>query len=138
MRKLNILTLVALAVLLAVSLGFNVWQYNQSKPAAAAAPVSELSKQIKSDRFQALFLTNGQVYFGHLSLVDESNYKLTDTYYLSQQVNITTSTADLSNVKITKLGAETHRPENAMVIPREQVLFFENLQDAAQFGGALK
>lgn len=90
---------------------------------------------IESNKYQAVFLTNGQVYFGKLHRTGDY-YKLTNVYYLqaSQSTNGSSSnpqqaaTAN-SGVQLIKLGNEVHGPEDAMVIDKSQVLFFENLKN---------
>lgn len=89
---------------------------------------------IAGGKYQAVFLTNGQVYFGHLSNVDGGYAKLTHIYYLQvqQQVQPEDKKADTSTqpqVSLTKLGNELHGPEDSMYIARDQVLFWENLKD---------
>ncbi|HEY1835320.1 MAG TPA: hypothetical protein VGG13_00685 [Candidatus Saccharimonadales bacterium] len=93
---------------------------------------NKLAGSIQSGKFQAVFVnvpgsTGGQVYFGHLSFVDSSDYKLTDIYYLSS-----------SGSSLVKLGNEPHKPQDAMFIPKTSVIFWENLKDANQFSGQLK
>ena len=92
------------------------------------------SVPIASGKYQAVFLTNGQVYFGKLHRAGEY-YKLTDVYYLQASQ----SSGDSSNpqkaaesnagVQLIKLGNEVHGPEDAMIIDKSQVLFFENLKN---------
>jgi len=91
---------------------------------------------VDGGKYQAVFLTNGQVYFGKLKALDGKYYKLTDIFYL--QANDTAENsqnpqdaakAQNSNVQLIKLGNEVHGPEDAMVIGRDQVLFFENLKN---------
>lgn len=90
---------------------------------------------VDGGKYQAVFLTNGQVYFGKLAAVDQNYYKLTDIFYL--QANGTSENSENpqdaaknqnSNVQLIKLGNEVHGPEDSMVIGRDQVLFFENLK----------
>ena len=88
---------------------------------------------IKSKEYQALFLTNGQVYFGKLSHTTSGYVKLTNIYYLQVQQAVqptSGSTASNSNqqVSLAKLGGELHGPEDTMYVSREQVLFWENLK----------
>lgn len=89
---------------------------------------------VKSSEYQAVFLTNGQVYFGKLHSVGGGNYyQLTDIFYLQTSQNSTSSaqnpqTTDSANVQLIKLGSEIHGPEDAMTIAKDQVLFFENLK----------
>lgn len=90
---------------------------------------------VDSSKYQAVFLTNGQVYFGKLKSVNSDYYKLTNIFYL--QASGTEQTSDNpqettqqenSNVQLIKLGNEVHGPEDTMIIGKEQVLFFENLK----------
>lgn len=89
---------------------------------------------IKSKEYQAVFLTNGQVYFGKLTQSDSDYVKLTDIYYLQVQQSVqpgsTSTTANNANqqVSLAKLGGELHGPEDVMYVSRQQVLFWENLK----------
>lgn len=93
-----------------------------------------ISTTIDSTRFQAVFFTNGQVYFGKLQIINDSYLKLTDIFYLqtkttSSSTNPQTTTANTANdVQLVKLGSEIHGPEDQMIINKDQVLFFENLK----------
>lgn len=90
---------------------------------------------IDKSKYQAVFFTNGQVYFGKLDTLNSDYLKMTDIYYLQQQESEGTSenpqetSADQKNVQLIKLGDEIHGPEDAMVISRDQVLFYENIKD---------
>ncbi len=92
---------------------------------------------IDSGKYQAVFFTNGQVYFGKLSSQNDNYMKLTDIFYLQTQAseeegdskNPQQTTNDQSgNVQLIKLGNEVHGPEDEMIISRDQVLFYENLK----------
>lgn len=88
---------------------------------------------IDSAKFQAVFFTNGQVYFGRLQTLNDSYLKLTDIFYLqtkstdSTNPQSTTSSTS-SDVELVKLGDEIHGPEDSMIINKDQLLFFENLK----------
>lgn len=72
--------------------------------------------------YQAIFLSNDQIYFGHLkSGSRESEYLiLTDVYYVK--------VGDDSVGRVVKLGQiEPHKPTNEMILNREHILFWENL-----------
>ncbi|MBH2007597.1 hypothetical protein I8H83_03270 [Candidatus Saccharibacteria bacterium] len=93
---------------------------------------------IDTSKYQAVFFTNGQVYFGKLQLAGGDYMKLTDIYYLqnNQQTaaegedanNPQQASTDQSNVQLIKLGDEIHGPEDEMIISKDQVLFYENLK----------
>lgn len=90
---------------------------------------------IESGKYQAVFLTNGQVYFGKLHRAGDY-YKLTNVYYLQATQSSDGSSSNpqqaadaKSGVQLIKLGNEVHGPEDAMIIDKSQVLFFENLKN---------
>lgn len=100
---------------------------------------------IQQGKFQAVFLTNGQVYFGKLSNVEDNYVKLTQIYYLQVQQDVQPSTDDKESssssnaqVSLTKLGSELHGPEDAMYIAKDQVLFWENLNDNSKVTEAIQ
>lgn len=93
---------------------------------------------IDSSKYQAVFFTNGQVYFGRLQPTDGGYMKLTEVYYLQSKQNNATgedannpqaaTNSQNNNVQLIKLGQEIHGPEDLMVISRDQILFYENLK----------
>lgn len=98
---------------------------------------------IQHDKYQALFLTNGQVYFGKLSDVDKGYVKLTDIYYLQVQQQVQPKDGQNKDqqqpqVSLTKLGSELHGPEDVMHISRDQILFWENLKADGKVAEAVK
>lgn len=92
------------------------------------------AKTVMKDKYQAVFLNNGQVYFGNITALNNKYVSLTNIYYLQTnnaegaQANATAST----NVSLVKLGCELHAPFDRMVINSDQVIFWENLQDSGQ------
>lgn len=91
---------------------------------------------IDTSKYQAVFFTNGQVYFGKLQTLNNDYLKLTDIFYLQTQstssktdsTNPQSTSSDSSSVQLIKLGNEVHSPEDQMIISRDQVLFYENLK----------
>ena len=91
------------------------------------------STSIDSNKYQAVFLSNGQVYFGKLENSSGEYLKLTNVFYLQTKTDTTTqnpqtAAAAGSNVELIKLGSEIHGPDDQMLISRSQVLFYENLK----------
>jgi hypothetical protein len=92
---------------------------------------------VKSKQFQAVFLTNGQVYFGKFADINSGYVKLTDIYYLQVQQTVQPSSSSSSSnnnqqVSLAKLGGELHGPEDEMFISRDQILFWENLKNSGK------
>ena len=108
---------------------------------AVTSPGKKESSYIDSSKLQAVFLNTGQVYFGNVSSLNDKYMVLTNIYYLqtsgqgqSAQANSTAGT----NVSLVKLGCELHEPYDKMVINRDQITFWENLQDGGQVATAVK
>lgn len=92
---------------------------------------------VSTSAYQAVFLTNGQVYFGKLSNAGSDYVTLQDIYYLQVvQPPLQGQGADQSaqqpQISLVKLGNELHGPVDEMQISRTQVLFYENLKDDGQ------
>jgi hypothetical protein len=96
------------------------------------------NKYVKSDKLQAVFLNTGQVYFGKVKSINSKNVVLSNIYYLQTSSNGSASTSTTnSNISLVKLGCELHEPYDQMVINRDQVTFWENLQDDGQVAKAV-
>lgn len=91
--------------------------------------------------YQAVFLTNGQVYFGKMSDISGDYATLKDIYYLqvvqpplqgtpqAGQPNAAAGSATQQpQISLVKLGNELHGPVDEMHISRAQVLFYEDLK----------
>lgn len=100
-----------------------------------------ISSQIKTNQYQAVFLnsSDGQVYFGKLSVLNRDYYKLTDIYYVRvQQVQPDKNQQAQSNISLAKLGNEIHGPEDVMYVNRNSVMFWENLKEDGQVVKAIR
>lgn len=100
-----------------------------------------------SNAWQAVFLTNGQVYFGHLAKETRQYATLADIYYLQieQQSNLqpekqTDKKAGESEPKLTliKLGNELHGPSDLMRINRDQIVFVEDMKSDSKVVTAIE
>lgn len=81
---------------------------------------------VKSD-YQAVFLTNGQVYFGKLLDSKSEFLTLTNVYYFQTEAEKEEMKAD--DLVLVKLGDELHGPTDKMEINQEHILFIEDLAD---------
>ena len=101
--------------------------------AGLSSPGAE-SKQINTKQYQAVFLTNGQVYFGKITDLNNKYLVLKNVFYIENNAsNASTTTNQNANYTLRKLGTtELHLPEDMMVVNRETVTFWENLKDTGQ------
>lgn len=105
--------------------------------------------KIDQGRYQAVFLTNGQVYFGKINSHNSTYLELVDIYYL--QVKPVLQQGDEGNdnanknpqeqkteLSLVKLGNELHGPMDRMMINKDQVVFVEDLKDDSTVTDAIK
>jgi hypothetical protein len=88
----------------------------------------------KASGYQAVFLSNGQVYFGKMSGATDTYVTLKDVYYLQVtnpplQGSKESTQGQQPQVSLVKLGNELHAPIDEMKINRDQVLFYEDMKD---------
>ena len=71
--------------------------------------------------YQAVLLTNDQLYFGRLKNISPNYLLLSDVYYIKIDEN--------GIGQLTKLGVlESYGPQDKIIINQDQVLFWENLR----------
>lgn len=98
---------------------------------------------VKPDKYQAVFLANeqAQVYFGKITAITPDTIILRDVYYIkSQNQSNENKESQQSQAVLSKIDSESelHRPYNEMRINRDQVLFWENLQDESKIVKTIK
>jgi hypothetical protein len=99
-----------------------------------------------SSGYQAVFLSNGQVYFGKLSGTTASYATLNDIYYLQVTTPPATDASQLNQqqaqqqqqLSLVKLGQELHGPVDEMKINREQILFYEDIKEDGRVMQAIR
>jgi hypothetical protein len=96
-----------------------------------------LNRNSSSD-WQAIFLDNGQVYFGHMKSQNSQYVSLSNIYYLqvspaqgsTPATGTSATTTDTANQQLTlvKLGNELHGPTDEMSINRDHITFIETMK----------
>lgn len=82
-------------------------------------------------QYAAVFLTNGQVYFGQMRSTSKTEIILENVYYLQANQNGTATSNETlgSSFQLVKLGNELHGPTDELYINKAQVVFYEYLRD---------
>ncbi len=81
-------------------------------------------------RYQAVFLSNGQIYFGRYLDRLGPYVKVEDAFYIQQQAKQEGQTS--ADLKLVRRGAELHQPDALMLVPKDSILFVEDLQPTSQ------
>lgn len=105
--------------------------------------------KIDQGKYQAVFLTNGQVYFGKINSHNNTYLELVDIYYLQvkpvlqqgEEGNGNTNASSQeqkTELSLVKLGNELHGPLDRMMINKDQVVFVEDLKDDSKVTDAIR
>lgn len=91
---------------------------------------------IDSTTYQAVFLDNGQVYFGRLDPNPKSDfYELIDVFYITNTAMVELD--DTASLSLRKLGGEAHGPTDQMLINGEHILFVEDIRSDSKVSEAI-
>ncbi len=125
--KLLVIVLIVAALSITSALAAGVWKS------------FDTTNTVNSNLYQAVFLDNGQVYFGKLANLNSEYAQLTDIYYLQvdQQVQPDQSEDPQQQISLAKLGNELHGPEDRMFINADKIVFWENLKTDGQVTEAI-
>jgi len=87
-----------------------------------------------NEKISAVFLLDGQAYFGRLHDVPwSSTVSLSDVYYFDDARRAPTDLA----VALVRRGAELHQPADGMQIRREKILAIERVSLGSEVGRAI-
>lgn len=108
---------IAVVVLLVAFLFTKYWDFVITPPIGHA-------------KYQAVFLTNGQTYFGRYLDRLGPYVKVEDAFYIQQQAKADGATA--ADLKLVRRGTELHQPDAEILIPKDAILFVEDLRPESQ------
>lgn len=138
MKKIGTTIVVAVLVLAVLGAGgYYIWQKT------GGGIEKDLNGDVKISDYSALFLTNGQVYFGKIYSRANGEVDIRDIYYLqvNQQIQPDqkgSTNNDQTNVVLVKLGDELHGPNDRMRVNKDQVLFTESLKQDSKVVKAIE
>ena len=81
-------------------------------------------------RYQAVFLANGQTYFGHYMDRLGPYVKVENAFYIQQAP--TAEEGQTPESRIIRRGSELHQPLPFVLIPKSAILFVEDLRQDSQ------
>ena len=118
-QRVGITALAVIAIALIVGLGITVIRDHTSSSSDAVA------SSIDSSTYQAVFLTNGEIYFGKLSASGGDFDVLTHVYRLTAQA--ASQKGKPLQRTLVKMTSDVHQPRDGLVVNRRQILYVENL-----------
>ncbi len=127
------LIIFVIIIIILVAAGYLINQYTNINLFGTSIDQSSVSLDYNKDSYYAVFLSNGQVYFGKVSMDNDDYTVLEDIYYLQvsnplQQVP-PPGTEQQPQLTLVKLGNELHGPQDYMKINNQQIIFVEELRN---------
>jgi hypothetical protein len=93
---------------------------------------------VKKDNYQVVAFTDKQAYFGKIKAITSNYLVLDDVFYLQDNNGTNQGSSGSTNSTLVKRGCEIHRPQDRMVIYRDQINFWENLENNGKVAEAIK
>lgn len=93
------------------------------------------------DKYQVVFLQNGQAYFGHLSGLGSAYVTLSDVYSVDQasQASPTPGATPGPSLQLVKRSDNSLlKPEDPLRIASDQIISWENVSDDSEVAKAIK
>ena len=110
-RGLGRVACILAGLLVVLAVGLHIYRYLRGPAIRFSTP------------YQAVLLTNGSVYFGHLQAYGTLHPVLTDVFYVVSQTN--PETKQVGSVLV-KRGKELHEPDRMYINPN-QIVFVETV-----------
>ena len=88
--------------------------------------------------YQAVFLTNDQVYYGKLRNWSHDQVLLTDVYYAQAASETSTKTENQPQYLLVKLSSHSTGPQDKLFINRDHILYVEDLRPDSQIVQVIK
>ena len=90
-------------------------------------------------QWQAIFLSNEQVYFGQVVSENNDSVIIQNIYYLQDQISLHQGADQLpKDFPLVKLGNEVHGPYDEMRINRQHIIFVEDLRQDGKIMQAIQ
>lgn len=95
-----------------------------------------VAQQIDSSKYQVVYLSNGQAYFGKLQNTT-GPYMVIKTPYMAQGVKSTDSELATATTTLLKVSSQVYGPDDSIAIKSSQVTFWQNLRDDSKVTKAI-
>ncbi|NQU77778.1 hypothetical protein HQ544_03720 [Candidatus Falkowbacteria bacterium] len=121
----------------------------EDKKQKAKESIVEKQDAVEQEKsgWQAVFLTNGQTYFGKVKEIDDNFLMMEDIYYLKRDGGgdadgeggeATEQEGGIKETKLVKFGTEAHKPMDELRINMTQVLMIEELSQESEIVVAIQ
>jgi hypothetical protein len=113
--KKTLLRIVAIIVL--AGIGYGIWLLSR--------PSDPFAGKVAKGRWQAVFLSDGRIYFGHLHPASSEFFELTEAYFVQQ---VQGAKGQQAGSQVRPISAQPEGPEDRVMLDRKFILQIENLR----------
>lgn len=99
---------------------------------------SQPAQRVEASKYQAVYLANGQMYFGKLQNTDGDFLVIKTPYTVQSVAADSKATAEQSTTTLLKVSSQVYGPEESVAIKASQVTFWQNLRDDSKITQAIK
>lgn len=95
-------------------------------------------QQIDSSQYQAVYLANGQMYFGKLQNTEGTYLYMKSPYMPQSTTDSSSQTTDATTGTIVRVKNQLWGPEDSIAIRADQVAFWQNLRNDSKVTQAIE
>jgi hypothetical protein len=92
---------------------------------------SATRRSVDNDRYQAVHVADGRVFFGKIEHIDSHFIRLAEAYYTPSASTVAAgddAANQNTNLSLIKAGEEVYGPDGNVLLQIEQVVYWENLK----------
>jgi len=135
----NVLILVIILPLIVGGIYYSFKAPRKSLSGVRVQQTAKSKQENQPQKRQAVFLTNGQVYFGFVLDADKPIVTIKDAYAVkADDLLPTDETNEKRQIIMTKTSNELHNPEDAMYVNRDHILFYQTISDQSKVNETIK
>ncbi len=95
-------------------------------------------QHINTSQYQAVYLINGQMYFGKLQNAEGTYLYMRSPYMPQSTTDSSSQTTDANTSTLVRVRDQLWGPEDSIAIRADQVAFWQNLRDDSKVTQAIK
>ena len=128
----KLVIIILIFVLVVAFMGISLWQDGTFR---------NISQTLNfKNTYQAVFLSNGQLYFGQISEMTNEYIKMEKPHFLQlaqDQAELEDSGVQ-PEMQLISIKDEFHKPKDFVLIEKSSVIFIEELREASQIADAIE
>ncbi len=131
-RAVKVVLIILVFMVIVAFIGISLWQDGTFR---------NISQSIRfKSSYQAIFLSNGQLYFGKITEITNEYIMMDSPHFLqlAQEPGEQVEPEVQPEMKLISIKDEFHKPKDFVMIEKSSVIFIEELRDVSQIADAIE